>query len=286
MIGQSERVVPADRLMYGLRDVTATVESVPLITASILSKKFAEGAQSLVFDVKAGSGAFMKNLNDARELADSLYRTGEALGRKVSVLVSSMEQPLGHAVGNFLEVRESVETLRGGGPEDLRDLSVRLAAHMLLLGGLAPSIEAGEALARETLASGSAWQRFLQNVRDQGGDVAMVEDPERFAPAGVVKVLESESTGTVTSLDAFEAGMAAVLLGAGRSRQGEAVRPEVGVVLHKKVGDRVDAGEPLCTVHAAGEGAFDEAAGRLRRAFAIGEEPVGPPELFLTEIGV
>jgi pyrimidine-nucleoside phosphorylase len=286
MIGQSDRVVPADRLMYGLRDVTATVESIPLITASILSKKFAEGAEGLVFDVKAGTGAFMKSEREARKLADSLVRTGQALGRRVSVVISSMEDPLGEAVGNFLEVREAVEALHNAGPADLRTITLRLAAHMLALGGLAANVEEGERKAAAALADGSAWGRFVANVEAQGGDARVIEDPDRAVVAAVQKPLESPNAGYVGSVDAYKVGMTAVHLGAGRARQDEGVRPEVGIVLHKRRGDRVEAGEPLCTIHAVDEQSWGEAAERLLEAFDVAGRSVEPPDLVLAEIGL
>jgi pyrimidine-nucleoside phosphorylase len=285
MIGQSECVVPADRLMYALRDVTATVESIPLITASILSKKFAEGAEGLVFDVKAGRGAFMKTLDEARGLADSLVKTGRALGRRVSVVITSMEEPLGEAVGNFLEVREAIAALQDRGPADLRIVTLRLAAHMLLLGGLATDIDSGERKAAAVLADGSAWKRFVGNVRDQGGDTRVVEDPDRAVSAASQRPVPSPSAGYVTSLDAYAVGLAAVHLGAGRARQDDGVRPEVGVMLHKKCGDRVEAGEPLCTVHAPDEESHHEAARRLLDAYTLRSKPSGTPGLVLAEIG-
>jgi pyrimidine-nucleoside phosphorylase len=283
MIGQSERVVPADRRMYALRDVTATVESIPLITASILSKKFAEGAQGLVFDVKTGSGAFMRSLADAEALAASLHGTGKALGRDVSVVVTSMEQPLGRTAGNLLEVRESVEALEGGGPADLREVTLRLAGHMLRLGGLCDRVEDGERRAARALDDGSARERFARNVEMQGGDLDAALDPARRA--GVVQVLEAGTEGFVTGLNAFAVGMAVAGLGAGRSRQGEAVLPDVGVVLHRKIGDAVRRGEPLCEVHGPDRDRVAAALAGMQAAYTIAGAPVAAPSLILKEIG-
>jgi len=283
MIGQSERVVPADRMMYALRDVTATVESVPLITASILSKKFAEGAQGLVFDVKTGSGAFMRSLSDAEALAASLHRTGRALGRRVAVVITSMEQPLGRTAGNLLEVRESVEALEGGGPEDLRLVTLRLAGHMLRLGGLCSSVAQGEERAARALADGSAREAFGRNVRLQGGDLAAALDPARRAP--VVGALDASRDGIVARLDAFKVGMAAVRLGAGRARQGDEVFPDVGVVLRRKTGELVASGEPLADVHGRDRAAVDAALVGLREAYEIGDVAPTPAPLIVKEIG-
>ncbi len=283
MIGQSERIVPADRKMYALRDVTATVESIPLITASILSKKFAEGAQGLVFDVKTGAGAFMRSLAEAEALAASLHAAGTALGRRVAAVITSMEQPLGRTAGNLLEVREAVEALEGGGPQDLRTVTVRLAGHMLRLGGLCGSVEEGEGRARRALDDGSAREAFALNVRLQGGDLEAALDPARRAP--VVETLPAPGDGFVSRLDAFAVGMATVALGAGRSRQGDPVFADVGVVMHRKVGERVRRGEPLAEVHGRTRDAVASALAGLRCAYAIGEAAASPPPLLLREIG-
>jgi pyrimidine-nucleoside phosphorylase len=283
MIGQSERIVPADRRMYALRDVTATVESIPLITASILSKKFAEGAEGLVLDVKTGSGAFMRTLADAEALAESLHRTGRSLGRRVAAVITSMEQPLGRTAGNLLEVRESVEALEGGGPADLRQVTLRLAGHMLRLGGLVATVEQGEERAARALADGSAREAFARNVRLQGGDLAAALAPGRTA--AVVRPLAAPRDGVVARLDAFAVGMATVRLGAGRAKQGDRVFPEVGVVLHRKVGERVRRGEPLAEAHGRDEAAVEEALAGLGGAYGIADSAPGGQPLVVREIG-
>jgi pyrimidine-nucleoside phosphorylase len=278
MIGQSEAVVPADRKMYALRDVTATVESIPLITASIMSKKFAEGARALVFDVKSGSGAFMKTRADARALAESLVRTGQGLGRKVVAVISDMDQPLGRKVGNFLEVEETIDCLRGGGPPDVVDLTLRLAAWMLVAGGLAADTAAGEALARSRLADGSAWTLFLESVEFQGGDVRCVLDPSRGPKAPVVRELASPADGVVRRIDAYGIGVASVVVGAGRSRKEDPVYPGVGVTLLRVPPEPVRRGDPLALVHGQDERAVSEALALCARAFEIGQSapPAGP----------
>jgi pyrimidine-nucleoside phosphorylase len=284
MTGQSERIVPADRKMYALRDVTATVESIPLITASILSKKFAEGAEGLVLDVKAGSGAFMKTRELARQLAESLCRTGRELGQQVRAVITSMEEPLGRMVGNFLEVIETIEVLRGGGPADLREITLRLAAHMLQMGGVAQSIDEGESMAAAALEDGAAWERFCRNVELQGGDPKVVLDPETGPKASVVREVLTDQGGHVNALDAYKTGMASVLLGAGRAKADDPVLPAVGVELLAKGGDRVDAGQRIARVHGESEEIVERAQALVTEAYSIGEDPGPRKSLILEEI--
>jgi pyrimidine-nucleoside phosphorylase len=274
MTGQSERVVPADRKMYALRDVTATVESIPLITASILSKKFAEGAESLVMDVKCGSGAFMKTLERARELARSLAETGKSLGRRVIAVITDMAEPLGRTVGNFLEVRESVECLRGEGPADLMEVTRRLTAWMLVAGGLAPDVEAATDRLDAALADGSAYRKFLENVECQGGDVARLERMLDGAAARYSRDVTAESAGFVTGIDAFAVGMAGVELGVGRNQSTDPVEALAGIEILKKRGEAVAAGEGLLRLRGEDEGRMDRALDRLADAVTVG--PVAP----------
>jgi len=285
MTGQSERIVPADRMLYALRDVTGTVESVPLITASIMSKKFAEGAQALVFDVKCGSGAFMKSLDQARELAVSLVRTGGSLGRRVRAVISDMEQPLGRTAGNFLEVREVVETLRGAGPPDLVELTLRLTAHMLVLGGLAPDVDEGERQCRRRLEDGSAWERFLANVEAQGGDPRSVEEPEGVPRAGTAVDLPAPESGFVERVDAYRIGLAAGLLGASRARKEDPVRPEAGIELLKVQGEAVEKGEALCRLHLGKGGNLEEARALTREAYRLADRRQEPSKRVMEELG-
>jgi pyrimidine-nucleoside phosphorylase len=284
MIGQSESVVPADRLMYALRDVTGTVESVPLITASIMSKKFAEGAHGLVFDVKTGSGAFMKSREAARTLAHSLVKTGAALGRHVTALITDMDQPLGRTVGNFLEVEESVECLRGGGPGDLVDLTVALAARMILLGGVEPDVSRAEALARARLADGSAWKRFLANVELQGGDTSCVLDPRAGPRARVQQSIAAAGEGFVRRIDAYAFGQASVILGAGRSKKGDVVLPAVGMRILRAAGDPVRRGEPVALVLGEDAGKVEEACRICSAAYSYSAEAPRPAQRVLEEI--
>ncbi len=284
MIGQSESVVPADRRMYALRDVTGTVESIPLITASIMSKKFAEGAQALLMDVKTGSGAFMKDREKARALARSLVATGAGLGRRVAAMITDMDRPLGLAVGNFLEVRECIDCLNGKGPQDEVQLIVQQAARMLWLGGLTGSPAEGEGLARTRLADGSAWEIFLKNVEFQGGDTGVLLHPERGPKASIKKPVISPSDGFVTGLDAYTTGIASVIIGVGRSKKEDTVLPSAGITLTRSPGDAVRRGEELCVVHGESERAVDEACPLLAGAYRISPENVRPGPRLLEEI--
>jgi len=290
MTGQSEAVVPADRLMYALRDVTSTVESIPLITASILSKKFAEGAQALVFDVKAGRGAFMKTLDEARALAESLVKTAESLGRKSVALLTNMEQPLGRMTGNFLEVEEAVLFLRGEGYEgsgpatDLLELTLRQVGWMLVAGGLCTTVEQGESLARQRLEDGAALKVWEKNVAFQGGDVAKLNLQLGRRRARFKAEVRAEAEGYLAGWDALTCGLAATGLGAGRSTKADLVLPEVGLEFHRKQGQRVKTGETLLTIWADSEAKREEALSRLSQAWSIVPHPVATPALLLGEV--
>ncbi len=277
MIGQSESVVPADRKMYALRDVTGTVESIPLITASIMSKKFAEGAHALLFDVKTGSGAFMKSLEASRTLAHSLVRTGKNLGRGVAAVISDMDQPLGRKIGNFLEVEESVDCLNGKGPKDLTDLTIRQVGWMLRLGGLCGGVSEGEKLARVKLKDGSALKKFLSNVEFQGGDAECVLHTEKGPHARIVKAVVSKSRGYVARVDAYAVGVASVVLGAGRSRKEDSVLPGVGITLQKTQGDEVREGDELALIYGEDPRKVEEAIRLCGTAFTVSPEPNVPP---------
>jgi pyrimidine-nucleoside phosphorylase len=284
MIGQSETVVPADRRMYALRDVTGTVESIPLITASIMSKKFAEGAQALLFDVKTGAGAFMKTREQARGLARSLVATGHDLGRGVAALITDMDQPLGMKIGNFLEVEESIDCLRGAGPADEVNLTCRQAGWMVFLGGLAADPDAGERLARRKLADGSAWERFVRNVELQGGDVECVLHPGKGPHASINRPLKAAREGFVARIDAYKLGVASVILGAGRSRKEDRVLPGVGITLLRTQGDRVSAGDELAIVHGEAEQKVAEAGELIASAYEMGDARVMPGARVLEEM--
>jgi pyrimidine-nucleoside phosphorylase/thymidine phosphorylase len=275
LIGQTPEIAPADRKLYALRDVTATVESLPLIASSIMSKKMAEGIDALVLDVKTGDGAFMKKFEDSKALAEAMVRIGRGMGKKVSALITDMEQPLGRTVGNALEVKESVETLQGHGPKDLESLSLELAAWMLHLGGIAPGLDAARTRVRDALASGAGLRKFQEVIGLQGGDPRVGDDTSRLPQARETIELRSETEGRVAGIACRAVGHAAMLLGAGRETVDSRVDPAVGIVLHKKVGDPIREGESLMTLHVNERGRLEEATAVLRQAVRIARE--APP---------
>ena len=279
LIGQTPEIAPADRKLYALRDVTSTVESRPLIAASIMSKKMAEGIDALVLDVKTGDGAFMVKEEDSRALAQAMLAIGKGMGKKIVALITDMEQPLGRTVGNALEIVECIETLQGKGPEDLETLSVELAAWMLSLGGAAPTLDAARARVREALASGAGLRKFQEVIELQGGDPRVCDDLSRLPRAAETVELRAESAGRVTGIACRAVGTAAMLLGAGRETVDSTIDPGVGLVLRKKVGDAVSTGEPLATVHVSDRRRLDEALAMLRRAIRIGPEAPAPRPL-------
>ena len=274
LIGQTPEIAPADRKLYALRDVTGTVESRPLIAASIMSKKMAEGIDALVLDVKTGDGAFMVKEEDSRALAEAMLAIGKGMGRKVVALITDMDQPLGRTVGNALEILESIETLQGRGPEDLETLSVELAAWMLHVAGAAASLEAARARVRDALASGAGLRKFQEVIALQGGDPRVCDDTTLLPRSADTVELRAETAGRVTGIACRAVGTAAMLLGAGRETVDSRVDPAVGFVLRKKVGDAVQAGESLATVHVNQRRRLDEALSMLRRAIHVGPEAV------------
>ncbi len=280
MIGQTPQLVPADRKLYALRDVTATVPSIPLITASILSKKLAEGLDALVLDVKFGRGAFMRTEAEARRLAESLVATGRRLRLKVCALLTAMNQPLGRTAGNALEVVESVEALQGQGPADLMELTYALGAEMLVMTGRCATHEEAAAFQRKQIESGAAFACFKRLVARQGGDAAALDDPAaRLPSADIRQPLSSPGAGCVAEVDAERIGRACLVLGAGRTQTGDRVDPAVGVSALVKVGDVVRKGDILALVHANEERRLDEARPFLREAFVLSAQPVQPPPL-------
>jgi pyrimidine-nucleoside phosphorylase len=279
LIGQTPEIAPADRKLYALRDVTATVESRPLIAASIMSKKMAEGIDALVLDVKTGDGAFMVKEEDSRALAEAMLAIGKGMGKKVVALITDMEQPLGRTVGNALEIAECVETLQGKGPEDLETLSVELAAWMLQLAGAEATLDAARARVRDALASGAGLRKFQEVIGLQGGDPRVCDDLTRLPRAAETVELRAEAGGRVTGIACRAVGTAAMLLGAGRETVDSRIDPAVGLVLRKKVGDAVGTGEPLATVHVNDRSRLDEALGLLRQAIRVGAEPPAPRPL-------
>lgn len=280
MTGQTKEIVPADRLLYALRDVTGTVESVPLITASILSKKVAEGADALVFDVKCGSGAFMKNIDDATALAESLAGTGKAMGKRVVALITDMNEPLGNAVGNFLEIEETLDVLEGKGPADVVELTLALGAWMVVLGGKAATYGEGLERCRAAIESGEALRRFMMNVKLQGGDPdkLLADRGKRRSPHRAE--LRSPADGFIAGIDAFKTGLAGVHLGVGRNRTEEAVCAEAGMYIHKRRGDAVKRGDLVMDVWGKDEASLAPALALLGEALSVSPaRPVNAPRI-------
>jgi pyrimidine-nucleoside phosphorylase len=279
MIGQTNEIAPADRKLYALRDVTGTVESPSLICASIMSKKLAEGIDGLVLDVKVGSGAFMKTDEDATFLAQLLIETGQRMGKRVAALLTDMDQPLGFKIGNALEVEEAIDVLKGDGPRDLRDLCLELAAWMFHVGHPETSIEQGRDRAAQLIASGHAIEKFRRMIELQGGDPRVVDDAGRLPRAKHSLDITSPCAGYVASIQSEAVGVAGVVLGGGREKKEDSIDPAVGIVLHKKVGDAVAAGESLCTVHYSSESRAAGAKELLDTSFGISEAAPRLPKL-------
>ncbi|WP_437908839.1 thymidine phosphorylase [Sorangium sp. So ce327] len=284
MIGQTARIAPADKRIYALRDVTATVESIPLIVASILSKKLAEGIDALVLDVKVGRGAFMKTLGDARALATALVRVGTAAGKRVSALLTDMSAPLGRTVGNAIETREAIEVLHGRGPGDLVACTLALGEEMLIAGGAAASAAEARVKLEAAIASGAAAEVLARMIAAQKGDPAVVQDAGRLPSAPVVVEVAAQDEGHVAAVDPLEIGLSAVALGAGRTRADQRVDPAVGIELAAVRGDRVDRGAPLARIHARRADDARAAADRVRAAFRLGPAPAEAPALVLERI--
>ncbi len=282
LIGQTPEIAPADRKLYALRDVTATVESRPLIAASIMSKKMAEGIDALVLDVKTGDGAFMKAFDDSKALAETMLAIGRGMGKRVAALITDMNQPLGRSVGNALETQECIESLKGRGPNDLVSLSLELAARMLQLPGAGTSLEAARAKVREALDSGAGLRVFQQVIEAQGGDPRVCDDPERLPRASETIEVKSPRDGRVTGIACRSVGHAAMLLGAGRETVTSRIDPAVGLVLHKKVGDPVARGEPIATLHVNDRRGLAEARAMIEGAIRIGAE--APPAVPLVRL--
>ncbi len=247
LVGQTEEIAPADKRLYALRDVTATVESIPLIAGSIMSKKLAEGIDALVLDVKYGSGAFMKTQDEAEQLAKALVGIGEQFEKETIAYLTNMQQPLGYKIGNWLEVEESIDALQGKGPEDVMEVSHLLSGTMIYLGGKAETVEEGIEISHRQVENGEAFQKWLDIVEEQGGDISVIKNPEAYPKAEFEFELKSEEDGFISSMDAFEIGAASVELGAGRKVKEDDVDPQAGITLHKKVGDKITKGETILT---------------------------------------
>ncbi len=286
LIGQTAEIAPADKKIYALRDVTGTVESSALICASIMSKKLAEGIDALVLDVKTGSGAFMKKIEDAANLAELLVETGKRMGKNVVALITDMNQPLGRKAGNAMEVVESIDILNGNGPADLRELCLELAAWMFLLGERVKTLDEGKRVAADMIASGQARDKFREIVGLQGGDVGVVDDPRRLARARQTLDVVSASSGYVSSVQCEQLGVACVVLGGGREKKDDTIDPAVGLEFHKRIGDAVERGEPLCTLHYNSEARLAEARRMVETAYLIeGEKAKAVPPLIHRVIG-
>lgn len=285
LAGQTAEFAPADKKLYALRDVTATVEAIPLMCASILCKKLAEGIDALVLDVKFGRGAFLPDPERGRELARAMVGAARKMGKPCRALLTDMDQPLGRAVGNALEVAESIACLRGEGPADLMAVTFALGEQMLLLAGVAASAEEARARLERGVASGAALAKFREIVAAQGGDPAVVDDPSRLPRARLQVALPSPSAGVVRVVDSRAVALAALRLGAGRARAEDRIDPAVGVDRLVKVGERVVAGQPLCLVHASDPAALAEANAMLAKAIEIGSEPAAARPLILEMIG-
>lgn len=283
VVGQSGNLTPADKKLYALRDVTATVNSIPLIASSIMSKKIAAGADAIVLDVKTGAGAFMKDLNDAKALAKAMVDIGNRVGRKTMAIISDMSQPLGYAIGNALEVKEAIDTLKGEGPEDLQELCLVLGSHMVYLAEKASSLEEARHMLEKTMKDGSALQTFKTFLAAQGGDASVVDDPSKLPQAKYVIELEAKEDGYVSEIVADAVGTAAMWLGAGRATKESTIDLAVGLVLRKKVGDAVKKGESLVTIYSNRE-QIDDVKQKLYENIRISATPVQAPTLIYDKI--
>jgi pyrimidine-nucleoside phosphorylase len=278
--GQSADLAPADGKLYALRDVTGTVPSIPLIASSIMSKKIAAGAHTIVLDVKTGNGAFMETLEDARKLAELMVSIGRLSGRKVVALLSDMNQPLGCAVGNALETIEAIETMHGSGPRDFLEHCLEAGAYLLFSSEKAATLKNGRKMAEAALADGSALKMFRRLVQAQGGDLKYVDDTSLFPKADVIRTLKAEQGGWIAGVHARTIGETVITLGGGRSKKTDSIDHSVGIIVHIKVGDRVEVGQPLVTIHAKNEADFKLAEGRILAAITWNDRPTEPLPLF------
>lgn len=275
VIGQSGNLTPADKKLYALRDVTGTVNSIPLIASSIMSKKIAAGADAIVLDVKTGAGAFMKTEEDAAELAKAMVRIGNNVGRQTMAVISDMSQPLGFAIGNALEVKEAIDTLKGEGPEDLHELVLTLGSQMVVLAKKADTLDEARAKLEEVMKNGKALEKFKDFLKNQGGDSSIVDDPSKLPQAAYQIDVPAKEAGVVSEIVADEIGVAAMLLGAGRATKEDEIDLAVGIMLRKKVGDKVEKGEPLVTLYANREN-VDEVIAKVYDNIRIAAEAKAP----------
>lgn len=278
IVGQTGLLVPADKKLYALRDVTGTVESLPLIASSIMSKKLASGSDSILLDVKFGQGAFMKTLDDARELAKTMVAIGHNLGRDTRAILTDMDQPLGYAVGNALEVKEAIDTLKGHGPKDLVELCLEAGAIMLMQAGVYEDHDSAIKALQESLDNGDAFNKLKEMVDWQGGDVSYIENPNKFPLANHIVEVKSDVAGHIARIDALMIGESAMRLGAGREKLEDKIDMSAGIVLNKKIGDTIEVGETLCTIHTNIEN-YDSIIDDVKKAFIIKKEVVKVPPI-------
>lgn len=281
VVGQTGNLAPADKKMYALRDVTSTVQSVPLIASSIMSKKIASGADAIVLDVKVGDGAFMKTVEDARELAQAMVRIGRQVNRKTLAVISDMSQPLGFAVGNALEVKEAIDTLKGQGPKDLTELVLVLGSQMLMAANKADNLGEGKAILMEKIENGQALEQLKIFIESQGGNSQVVDYPDLLPQAAYQTVVEADRDGVISDWNAHDVGVACSMLGAGRLQYTDDIDPAVGVVLHAKIGDSVKKGDPIVTIHSNRQ-EIDEVINLLKASFVIGDSSQPTPLIIAT----
>lgn len=283
VIGQTGNLTPADKKIYALRDVTATVDSIPLIASSIMSKKIAAGSNAIVLDVKTGNGAFMKKMEDAENLAKAMVNIGQGVGRQTTAIISDMSQPLGYAIGNALEVQEAIDTLRGEGPEDLRELCLTLGSHMVVLAGKTGNLDDARQLLEEKLTNGEALEKLKTFLSAQGGDASVVDDPDKLPKATYTIEAPAEQAGYVSEIIADQIGVAAMKLGAGRATKESEIDLAVGLTMHKKVGDFVEVGDSLVTIH-SNTTDVSEVQSIIHTAYKFSENPIDVPTLVYKEI--
>ncbi len=279
MIGQTKDIAPADKLIYALRDVTATVESIPLITASIMSKKIAEGIDGLILDVKTGSGAFMQKMNDAVGLADSLISTAKSFNKKVIAFITDMNQPLGNYIGNWFEVYESIKVLKGEVKGELLQLSLVLSGAMIYLGNKVSSIEEGSVIAQELISNGKAFEKFIEIVKLQKGDVTYIDRLDKYSKAKFIKEVKSKDNGYLQHINNYEVGMASLVLGAGRVKMDDKIDPKAGIIFHPKIGDKISKGDVLAELHASSKEKIKEAEVKIFNSLIFSEQNVKKPKL-------
>ena len=278
-MGQTKNLAPADKLLYALRDVTATVDQISLIASSIMSKKLAAGADAILLDVKTGSGAFMKEKSEAVKLAQEMVDIGKSAGRKMTAVITNMDEPLGMAVGNILEVKEAIDTLKGNGPEDFTELVETLASHMLMLGGVAEKFDDAVSMVRTTIRDGKALAKFKQFVAAQGGDTRYIDHPELFEQAHVIEEIRSEQEGFVEHINAQEIGICSLILGGGRETKDSQIDPTVGLVFSKKVADPVKKGDLLATIYGNEEEKVRQAVKHFKENFYIAKDQLEKPQM-------